>query len=119
MKKGRPFLEIFTYALDEDYRFPILEIFAFLFTLAMFVFVNFNVGFETGEALTYSLISTLCGFLLLFIFVVLILKNVAYGLGGDLEKGVMQTLFSYPLKRRYILTAKLRSGLGIAGLLFL
>ncbi|MGB5925542.1 MAG: hypothetical protein WBH01_05545 [Dehalococcoidia bacterium] len=120
MGKGRPFLEIFTYALDEDYRFPILEIFAFLFALGTFVFADFALLYgQTGEALAYSLVSTLCGFPLLFIFVVLILKNVAYGLGGDLDKGVMQTLFSYPLKRRYILTAKLLSGLGIALLLFL
>jgi ABC-type transport system involved in multi-copper enzyme maturation permease subunit len=119
MGKGRPFLEIFTYALDEDYRFPILEIFAFLFALGTFVFANLGAYGQTEEALAYSLVSTLCGFPLLFIFVVLILKNVAYGLGGDLEKGVMQTLFSYPLKRRYILTAKLLSGLGIAVLLFL
>jgi len=120
MGKGRPFLEIFTYALDEDYRFPILEIFAFFFALGTFVFVDLGAySGQTGEALAYNLVSTLCGFPLLFIFVVLILKNVAYGLGGDLEKGVMQTLFSYPLKRRYILTAKLLSGLGIALLLLL
>jgi len=119
MGKGRPFLEIFTYALDEDYRFPILEIFAFLFALGTFVFANLGVYGQTEEALAYSLVSTLCGFPLLFIFVVLILKNVAYGLGSDLDRGVMQTLFSYPLKRRYILTAKLLSGLGIALLLFL
>jgi len=119
MGKGRPFLEIFTCALDEDYRFPILEIFAFLFALGTFVFVGLGAySGQTEEALAYSLVSILCGFPLLFIFVVLILKNVAYGLGGDLEKGVMQTMFSYPLKRRYILTAKLLSGLGIAVLLF-
>ena len=118
MGKGRPFLEIFTYALDEDYRFPILEIFAFLFALGTFVFVDFASYGQTGEALAYNLVSTLCGFPLLFIFVVLILKNVAYGLGGDLDKGVMQTMFSYPLKRRYILRARLLSGLGIALLLF-
>ncbi len=120
MGKGRPFLEIFTYALDEDYRFPILEIFAFLFALGTFVFVDLGAySGQIKEALAYNLVSTLCGYPLLFIFVVLILKNVAYGLGGDLDKGVMQTLFSYPLKRRYILTAKLLSGLGIALLLFL
>jgi len=119
MGKGRPFLEIFTYALDEDYRFPILEVFAFLFALGTFVFADFAAYGQTGEALAYSSVSTLCGFPLLFIFVVLILKNVAYGLGGDLDRGVMQTLFSYPLKRRYILRARLLSGLGMALLLFL
>jgi ABC-type transport system involved in multi-copper enzyme maturation permease subunit len=120
MGKGRPFLEIFTYALDEDYRLPILEIFAFLFALGTFAFVDFAVGYHrTGETIAYSLVNTLCGFPLMFIFVVLILKNVAYGLGSDLDRGVMQTLFSYPLKRRYILTARLLSGLGIAVLLFL
>jgi len=119
MAKGRPFLEIFTYALDEDYRFPLLEIFAFLFALGTFVFADFALYGQTGEAQAYSLVSTLCGFPLLFIFVILILKNVAYGLGSDLDTGVMQTLFSYPLKRRHILTAKLLSGLGIALLLLL
>ncbi len=119
MGKGRPFLEIFTYALDEDYRFPILEIFAFLFALGTFVFADFAGGYDrTGETMAYSLVSTLCGFPLMFIFVVLILKNVAYGLGSDLDRGVMQTLFLYPLKRRHILTARLLSGLGIALLLF-
>ena len=120
MGKGRPFLEIFTYALDEDYRFPILEIFAFLFALGTFVFVDFaGAYYLTGETMAYNLVSILCGFPLMFIFVILILKNVAYGLGSDLDKGVMQTLFSYPLKRRSILTARLISGLGIAVLLFL
>jgi ABC-type transport system involved in multi-copper enzyme maturation permease subunit len=120
MAKGRPFLEIFTYALDEDYRFPILEIFAFFFALGMFVFANLGAySGQTGEALAYNLVSTLGGFLILFILVVLILKNVAYDLGSDLEKGVMQTLLSYPLKRRRILTARLLSGLGVALLLFL
>ena len=120
MGKGRPFLEIFTYALDEDYRLPILEIFAFLFTLGTFAFVDFYLGYHlTGETIAYNLVSSLSGFPLLFIFVVLILKNVAYGLGTDLDKGLMQTFFLYPLKRRRILTARLLSGLGIAVLLFL
>jgi len=120
MGKGRPFLEVFTYALDEDYRLPILEVFAFLFALGTFVFVDFaGVYDRTGETFAYSLVSTLCGFPLLFIFVVLILKNVAYGLGSDFDRGVMQTFFLYPLKRRRILTARLLSGLGIAVLLFL
>ncbi|HEU65207.1 MAG TPA: hypothetical protein ENN57_00905 [Chloroflexi bacterium] len=119
MRKGSPFLEVFACALKEDYRFPILEVFAFLFALGTFVFVDLTAPYaRNGEAFAYNLVSTLWGFPL-FIFVVLILKNVAYGLGGDLDRGVIQTMFSYPLKRRQILTAKLLSALGIALLLFL
>jgi ABC-type transport system involved in multi-copper enzyme maturation permease subunit len=39
-------------------------------------------------------------------------------LGNDLEKGVVQTLFSYPIKRRSILSAKLLSALGFSLVLF-
>jgi len=48
-----------------------------------------------------------------------IVKNIAYGLGSDLEKGIIHTLFSYPLKKGYILTARLLSALVIPLLLFL
>jgi ABC-type transport system involved in multi-copper enzyme maturation permease subunit len=119
MGKGRPFLEIFTYAIDEDYRVPILEIFAFLFALGTFAFADFAAPYYSSEeTFAYSVVNTLSGFPLLFVLVVLILKNVAYGLGSDLDRGVMQTLFLYPLKRRRILTARLLSGLGIAVPLF-
>jgi ABC-type transport system involved in multi-copper enzyme maturation permease subunit len=119
MGKGKPFLEIFASALNEDYRFPVLEVFAFLYALGTFVFAGLGTQFaQTGEAFAHNLVNSLSGFPL-FIFVILILKNIAYGLGNDLEKGVIQTLLSYPLKRRYILTAKLLSALGIALLLYL
>jgi ABC-type transport system involved in multi-copper enzyme maturation permease subunit len=119
MGKGKPFLEVFASALNEDYRFPILEVFAFLYALGTFVIAGLGTQFaQTGEAFAYSLVNSLAG-LPLFIFFILILKNVAYGLGSDLEKGVIQTLLSYPLKRRYILTAKLLSALGIALLMYL
>jgi ABC-type transport system involved in multi-copper enzyme maturation permease subunit len=52
------------------------------------------------------------------ILLVLVLKNVAYGFGSDLEKGTIQTYFSYPLKRESILTAKLLSAIGLSLLLF-
>ena len=122
MGKGKPFLEVFASALHEDYRFPILEIFAFLYALGTFVFASFGPAMSpqavSNEAIAYSLIASLLG-LPLFIFVILIFKNIAYGLGSDLEKGIIQTYFSYPLKRRGILTAKLLSALGIALILFL
>jgi len=123
MGKGKPFLEVFSSALHEDYRFPILEIFAFLYALGTFVFASFGPamspqGLMKPEAMAHSLTTSILG-LPLFIFIILIFKNVAYGLGGDLEKGIIQTYFSYPLKRRGILTAKLLSALGIALILFL
>jgi ABC-type transport system involved in multi-copper enzyme maturation permease subunit len=119
MKKGRPFLEIFASAAYEDYRFPILEIFAFLFALGQFAFTNLTVtsSITSGDLMIYWLVSSAMG-ITLFIFLILIFKNIAYGLGGDLEKGTIQTYFSYPLSRKKILTAKLLSAIGIAMLLF-
>jgi ABC-type transport system involved in multi-copper enzyme maturation permease subunit len=120
-RKGRPFLEIFASALNEDYRFPILEVFAFLYALGTFALANFvpmasaNV---TGEYTAYIVTSSLLGMPLL-IFLILIFKNIAYGLGSDIEKGIVQTYFSYPLKRRSILSAKLLSALGLSLALFL
>lgn len=119
MKKGRPFLEILASAAYEDYRFPILEIFAFLFALGHFAFANLTVtsSIRSEELMIYWLVSSAMG-IPLFIFLILIFKNIAYGLGGDLEKGTIQTYLSYPLSRRKILTAKLLSAIGIAVLLF-
>jgi ABC-type transport system involved in multi-copper enzyme maturation permease subunit len=121
-KKGRPFLEIFASAVYEDYRFPTLELFAFLYALGTFAFVNINNILTTfpklsQDGIAFVTISSLMG-TSLFIFLILVFKNVAYGLGGDLEKGIIQTFLSYPLKRRNILTAKLLSAVGIAALLF-
>lgn len=119
MGKGQPFLEVFSSAVKENYRFPILEIFAFLYALGTFVYAGLGtVNVEVTQAFAHSMVSFLSG-LPLFIFVILILVNIAYGLGNDLEKGLMQTLLSYPLKRRSVLSAKLLSALGIALLLFL
>ena len=121
MKKGKPFLEIFASAVHEDYRFPILELFAFLYTLGTFGFAAIaslsGVGAKADDMWIFMLISSLMG-TPLFVFLISIFKNIAYGLGGDLEKGTIQTLLSYPLKRRSMLTAKLLSALGVSALLF-
>jgi len=121
-RKGRPFLEIFALALKEDFRFPTFELFAFLFCVGTFVFANFgstmfystSVTSNTAYNVTSSALSTV-----LFIFMILVFKNIAYGLGSDLEKGIVQTYLSYPLKRRSILSAKLLSALGVSLMLFL
>ena len=117
MREDKSFLEIFTSAVHSDYRFPILEAFAFLFALRTLVFGLGNVTLSQNEPYLFILISTLMNIPLL-IFFVLILKNIAYGLGSDLQKWKIQKFFAYPVKRRSILTAKLLSSIGIALLLF-
>jgi ABC-type transport system involved in multi-copper enzyme maturation permease subunit len=121
--KGKPFLEVLSSAIHEDYRFPFLELFAFLYVLGTFVLSTFTASvtatqFSTDEAVAYSVTSSLISGSLI-VFILLIFKNIAYGLGNELEKGIIQTYFSYPLKRRGILTAKLVSAIGVALLLFL
>jgi ABC-type transport system involved in multi-copper enzyme maturation permease subunit len=129
MGKGKPFLEVLSSAIHEDYRFPFLELFAFLYALGTFVFASFGVTITAqggtnqaiataNEVIAYGAVSSILS-LPLSIFIILVFKNIAYGLGSDLEKGIIQTYFSYPLKRRGILTAKLLSALGVALLLFL
>jgi ABC-type transport system involved in multi-copper enzyme maturation permease subunit len=123
MGKGRPFLEFFASVIHEDYRFPILEIFAFLYMIGAFVFSSFRSYFVLDESAAYMVTSSLLGtpssFICLFLLIILIFKNVAYGLGSDLDKGIFQSYLSYPLKRWRILTAKLLSALGIPFILFL
>ena len=102
MGKGKPFLEVLASAIHEDYRFPFLEIFAFLYALGTFVFASFGVTITsqgtTNEAIAYTTVNSILN-IPMFIFIILVFKNIAYGLGSDLEKGIIQTYFSYPLKR--------------------
>jgi len=120
MVKGRPFLEILASSLHGDYKFPILELLVFLFLLSSFVFAS--LGFGSLEApeeyFVYHITGSLMG-MPLFIFAMLLFRNIASGIGNDLEKGTMQTILAYPLKRRSILTAKLISAFGVATLVFL
>jgi ABC-type transport system involved in multi-copper enzyme maturation permease subunit len=124
-KKGRPFLEVFSATLNEDYRFPILEIFAFLYVIGTFAYASFGVMYSIPQTSlraysAFTLVNSISGVTSFstLILLVLVLKNVAYGFGSDLEKGTIQTYFSYPLKRESILTAKLLSAIGLSLLLF-
>jgi len=119
ISKGRPFLEVFSAAMKENYRFPILEIFAFLYAFGTFIFAGLGATVaQSSEIFAHGLVNTLTG-IPVFILLILIWANVAYGLGSDIEKGTIQTVLSYPLKRRTVLTAKLLSALGVSLLLFL
>jgi len=65
MGKGKPFLEVLASAMHEDFRFPFLELFAFLYTLGTFALANFTVGVYsqvgTNEAVAYAVTSSLIG----------------------------------------------------------
>jgi ABC-type transport system involved in multi-copper enzyme maturation permease subunit len=78
------------------------------------MFYSTSVTSNTAYNVTSSALSTL-----LFLFIILIFKNIAYGLGSDLEKGIVQTYLSYPLKRRSVLSAKLLSAVGVSLMLLL
>lgn len=119
---GRPFLEMLSLVANEEYRFPVLEVFAALFALGTLVLAGLfgSAGHFAGtdEAAAFALVNSLTG-LPLLVLVVLMLKNIAYGLGNDLESGVIRTYLSYPLGRRSLLSARLLSSMGIGLLLFL
>ncbi len=101
-------MEVLALSLKEDYRFPVLEIFAFFYTIATIFFVNANLSgmgtqfIKSEECLAFNLVEVLSG-LPLFFILVLIVKNIAFGLGNDLEKGTMQTYLMYPLSRKSLL----------------
>ena len=119
---GRPFLEILSSVAGEEYRFPILEVFAALFALGTLVLAGAfgSTGHFAGtdEGAAFALVNSLTG-LPVMVLVVLMLKNIAYGLGNDLESGVIRTYLSYPLRRSSLLSARLVSSIGIGLLLFL
>jgi ABC-type transport system involved in multi-copper enzyme maturation permease subunit len=120
-RKGNPFLEVLASALNEEYRFPILEIFAVIFVAGTLInsqsLVYVREELLSPEALVYSKIAPFMTLSLLQL--VIVLKNIAYGLGSDLEHGTIQTYLSYPLKRRSFLTARLLSSVGVPVLLLL
>jgi ABC-type transport system involved in multi-copper enzyme maturation permease subunit len=120
MGKGKPFLEVLGSALSEEYRFPILEVFAVVFVVGTLLSYRDPLmygGSLSPEAVAYSKVESLT--IMTLFQLVIILKNIAYGLGNDLERGVIQTYLSYPLKRRLLLTAKLLSSVVIPILLLL
>jgi hypothetical protein len=125
VKKGKPFLEVLSATLHEDYRFPVLEIFAFLYVLATFALANFGAISTMSQTnlraySAFSLVNSIAGVTSFstLILLVLVLKNIAFGFGSDLERGTIQSYLTYPLKRRSVLTAKLVSALGVSLLLF-
>jgi hypothetical protein len=126
MGKGKATLEILASSLKEDYKFPILEVFVFLYTFSTFIFASPSIvgtlesygSTVTEDSMVFGIVKSLMG-PPLFVLVILVLKNVAYGMGNDLERGVIRTYLSYPLRRISLLTANILSSVGLAFLLFI
>lgn len=115
MRGNKLFSEVFALTVHADYRFPQLEIFAFLYAIGAFAFGLGNVTLTHNGPFMLILISNLMN-IPLYVFLILVLKNIAYGLGNDLQKGKIRTLLAY--KAKNIWAAKFLSTLGIGLLLF-
>jgi hypothetical protein len=115
MRGNKLFSEAFDLTVHADYRFPQLEIFAFLYAIGAFAFGLGNVTLTHSGSFMLILISNLMN-IPLYVFLILVLKNLAYGLGNDLQKGKIRTLLSY--KAKNVWAAKFLSTLGIGLLLF-
>ncbi len=115
MAVGRrwPTLEILAMDLKEAYRFPIPEVLAFLYAFFPLIFspVAYAVtGLEAEEARLLIVMSLSSG-MISFITIILILKNISYGLANEIRKGLVQTYLTYPVGRGRFFLAKLTSGI--------
>ncbi len=106
-------------SVQEDYRMPVAELFAFLMALAPLTLYasGVNYGVLKGSA-AFSFLSSALG-LAAFLFLILILKNVSFGIGADLEKGITNTFLTFPMSRAKYLAAKLVSGAVIPFVMFM
>ena len=115
MRGNKLLSEVFDLTVHADYRFPQLEVFAFLCATGAFAFGLGNVTLTHSGSFMLTLISNLMN-VPLYVFLILVLKNLAYGLGNDLQKRKIRTLLSYQAKN--VWAAKFLSTLGIGLLLF-
>jgi len=116
---SKPFSRMFLIFADQDYKFPTPEIFAALLVLTILLTGSLNsyaIISPSGLAIAYSY-AQLVAPITVLVFMIIIVKNVSIGFGGDLEKGTIQTYLGYPLSRNRILMARLLSSVGIALLL--
>jgi ABC-type transport system involved in multi-copper enzyme maturation permease subunit len=98
--------------LREDFRFPILEIFAFLFVLLVLYTGSFSNASSPAQ-IVLQYFSGLTFFSSSLLFLILIWKNLAFGFGGDFEKGINQTYLTYPVSRRLFIVGRLLSAVAV------
>ncbi|MCS7385240.1 MAG: hypothetical protein NDF55_00675 [archaeon GB-1867-005] len=99
-------LELLSIDLSSAYRFPMAELYAALYAFFLIVSAIPHIGGIGGMTifLIYLYFSTV---LPKFITNILMAKNIAFGFAGEVEKGLMQTYLTYPLKRLDIFIVKI------------
>lgn len=114
MKVTRPsvILEFISMELSETWRFPLPELFSFLYVLfpLFFSYLVRSIVMGPPEAKLVFVASLAEGTVSL-ITILLILKNISYGLANELKGGLIQTYLSYPVGRVALLSVKVFSGI--------
>jgi len=87
------------------YRFPLAEIYAALYTFFLVVSAIPQFG-GVSSLIVFFAYLYFATILPKFITNILIAKNVAYGFAGEIERGLMQTYLTYPIKRLDIFVVK-------------
>jgi ABC-type transport system involved in multi-copper enzyme maturation permease subunit len=113
MGSPAPFTELLSIFLKQDYGFPVVEIFAFLFSFGILLEYTFAQG-SSPVYVAYSYFGAAGTFTIpILVLMILIWKNISFGFGGDFEKGIVATFLVYPLSRGKLLLARLISAVGI------
>ena len=108
-----PFLELLAMELKGTWRFPLPEVFVFLYAFLALMFghmVRAAATLVAEEARLLLVINASSG-MVGFITMILILKNIAYGLANEIRKGLVQTYLTYPIGRGRFLAIKVISGI--------
>mgnify|MGYP000657406861 CR=1 FL=1 len=108
---GSPTLEILAIDLTGAYRFPIAEALAFLYAFFPFLSRLLGLPLPAGaeEGVLLQVMSATQTFLGL-ITLILILRNISWGLANEVKKGLIQTYLTYPIGRGRLLLVKFISG---------
>lgn len=111
-KRAAAILELICIDLSEGWRFPIPELLSFLYTLfpLLFSYLIRSLAIEPPEAKLLLAVSVSQGTISL-ITMLLVLKNISYGLANEVKKGLIQTYLSYPIKRSSLLLTKIVTGI--------
>ncbi len=113
----RASMEILALDLSLSYRFPLAEIYMALYTFFLVIAAIPRSPIPMGLA-TYFIYLYFSTLLPKFITNILIARNIAFGFASEIEKGLLQTILTYPIKRADLFIIKILSCIIIPYLFF-